>query len=141
MLASFLFPTRGRLPQLLRSVHLLWELASDPECFEVLVRADDDDKETVELAGDLAAAYPQAKLTTGPRCLSDLDLHLMRDDLAARAHGRFVFLVNDDIAGVPRGWDDVLRARLADLPETPRSSTARDVFPWALLLVERAARS
>jgi hypothetical protein len=132
VLASFLLPTRGRPSRLLASVHSLWERASQPTRFEVMLRVDDDDVATIEAAKNLQAAYPQVQLFVGPRGRGYLDLHLMCNDLAAASSGEFIVLWNDDATMETRGWDDVLEEHLFDPPRVYHPSspgTSRNIFP------------
>lgn len=137
VLASFLLPTRGRperLVQSIQSIHMRnadvkrW---NDVPNYEILFRVDVDDTPTRILVMDWVND-PFYHVTLGPRHRGYLDLHLMVNQLAARARGEFLVLWNDDALMVTENWDDVLKQHLSDPPRIyhPTSEgTTRNIFP------------
>lgn len=71
-----------------------------------MVRADDDDPETVRI---MQAPWPfPVRMFVGARGNGYADLHHMYNQLAAAATGRFLFLWNNDAIMETSGWDDKL---------------------------------
>ena len=105
ILVSMLLPCRGRHEGTRQSLASLL-LASDPSRIEVLVRADDDDPLTAQI---MQEQWPfQVKTIVGPRGNGYADLHLMYNELAAQARGRFLFLWNNDAVITTQDWDSML---------------------------------
>ena len=105
-LVSVMLPCRGRYEGTRQSLASL-ALATDPSQLEVLVRADDDDPETVKVCQE---AYPfPVHIMVGPRGGGYADLHHMYNQCAAAAKGRFLLLWNNDAIMQTPGWDDKLR--------------------------------
>lgn len=108
----------------------LEKTCSDPTCYEVLVRADDDDHLTIDSLTHVL--YDQVRLTVAPRGRGYLDLHLMCNQLASQARGEFLVLWNDDALMLTQNWDRVLQSHLGDPPRVYHPSspgTDRNVFP------------
>jgi len=130
ILASFLLPSRNRVPRLQLSIDSLRSTATDPQCYEVLVRADNDDTLTIDTLANVLD--PRVRLFMGDRGRGYLDLHLMINSLAAQARGEFLFLWNDDALMMTPRWDVVMKSHLADKPRIyhPAShGTTRNIFP------------
>ena len=104
-LVSMLLPCRGRYEGTRQSLESL-KLAADPSRIEVLVRADEDDVQTVEI---MKEPWPfQVKTFVGPRGRGYADLHHMYNQLAAGAAGKFLFLWNNDAVIMTPSWDQLL---------------------------------
>jgi hypothetical protein len=77
---------------------------SDHVNVEVLVRADEDDTDTVKyLASDRRKFH--VCVIVGPRGNGYADLHKMYNELCALSRGRFLFLWNDDATMLTHEWD------------------------------------
>ena len=139
IIASFLLPTRGRPDRLVQSIQSIhtrngsikrWDDTDIPN-YEILIRADVDDKPTCDLVKPWVNDI-YCRVTLGPRHRGYLDLHLMVNQLAVRARGEFLVLWNDDALMQTENWDDVLKRHLADPPRIyhPTSAgTNRNIFP------------
>lgn len=106
-LISVLIPTRGRPHDLRRAIASLWNNAAEPELLEILLRVDDDDKETAAAIKDMEEQYPLT-VFSGPRGGGYAELHKYVNDLARQAHGDWLFLFNDDSEILTPSWDRVI---------------------------------
>ena len=109
---SVILPSRARPDHLILAVDSVFARASVPEDVEVLVRIDDDDVERnkpfYEYAQRVSPHWP-VRIFTGPRGRGYDDLHLMYNQLAAAATGKWLFQYNDDMRITTRGWDSELQ--------------------------------
>lgn len=102
-LVTLMLPTRGRFESFSRSMASLRDTASDFSDVEVLARIDDDEADPDRYAKLVS------NLIVGPRGRGYADLHLMYNEMCAKAQGRFLFLWNDDAVMLGKNWDDELR--------------------------------
>lgn len=101
MRVSILLPTRDNPEQLDAHVAQLLASAHDPSSVELIVRADDDDLDTIAVA----KAFAHATVLAGPRFEGYSSLHLMYADCAAASHGEWLWLWNDDAEVFTPSWD------------------------------------
>lgn len=104
-LVSVLIPTRGRKDWLLQAIDSLWSLAHDQKWLELVLKVDDDDAETIEVAKRLPIPV---KMIVSPRGNGYLDMHLWVNQMAAVAEGDWLFLFNDDARMATEKWDWLL---------------------------------
>lgn len=107
-ICSVLIPSRKRYEYLYASVEKLINTASNPENIEILIRIDNDDKDTISKI----ATFPKdwnIMWVVGNRYDGYKDLHIMFDELCRLSTGEFYWLWNDDVIVKSDGWDDVLR--------------------------------
>jgi len=104
-LVSVMVPTRRRTALLKRSLESLRATCDLPfnDQIEVIVRCDDDDKETQEFLMENKDLW--TTLVHGPRGAGYADLHVMYNEMCHLATGRFLFLWNDDAIMLTPGWD------------------------------------
>lgn len=123
-LCSILLPTRKRLPRLLRCMQSIVDSAQDKACFEFCLRLHRDDKETLAALTQLCYAAPQVRIVIGPPERYG-NLARLYDDCADIAHGKWVWVMNDDVVFQGQNWDVALAGAPADrfivLPETSRN--------------------
>lgn len=103
MLVSFLIPTRGRLSSLIEGIQSIKEKASPEAKIEFLVRADEDDAET--LAGRNRII---GEVLVGPRWCGYNSVYRFYNELAAKSIGDWLVLWNDDTFMKTRDWDRLL---------------------------------
>jgi hypothetical protein len=113
MIVSILVATRKRLGRLARTLHSIYETAS-LDNFEILLRADDDDLETVGSLPSIVKKYQQVKYIVGPRYDGYASHPVFMDELASIAKGEWCFFLDDDSTIIGKGWDEQLK----DVPKT-----------------------
>ena len=106
IIATVIIPSRGRPARLTTAVRSLLDHARDPDQIEIVVRADDDDPGTAEVA----RALPRTRVIVGPRGAGYRDLHVWINEIAARTTSRWLWIFNDDarIHSATRPWDEIL---------------------------------
>lgn len=115
-LVSVLIPSRGRPAQLRRAVESTMGLTADGNNVEFLVRADEDDVETIKMLRWLEAAYP-LRSVVGPRGEGYRGLHYYINELAAQSKGDWLLLFCDDAEMVTQDWDEkILRTTTWNKP-------------------------
>jgi hypothetical protein len=117
---SVLIPSRGRFDSLLKTVGSFCAQAITRD-FEVLIKLDSDDHESIRRLGELDNFGPSIHVVVGPRLRGYFDLNKFYNCLAALSSGRWLFLFNDDARMVTTGWDLILNGR---------ADSARPVFIW-----------
>ncbi len=111
-LVSLMMPSRGRTEKLDESIKSIVETASDLGCIELLIRADSDDKKTLEHVNEniIGKTGLDVKLLVGDRDNGYVDLHLFYNQLAAALCGRFVTVWrNDDAKMMTKDWDSDIK--------------------------------
>ncbi len=103
MIVSFLIPTRGRLNALLDGIQSIKNHASPDVKMEFLVRIDQDDGDT--LAG--RDRIP-GEVVVGPRWCGYDCVFMFYNELAAKSHGDWLILWNDDTFMKSANWDRLL---------------------------------
>jgi len=103
-----MIPSRKRVPSLLRTLKNITETGSWDN-YQILMRFDDDDSESVAAAKDIELEYPMAKCFIGPRLegYGSLDKHFFRE-LEERSDATWVWIGGDDMV-VEGDWMSELR--------------------------------
>ena len=108
MICSVLIPSRGRYLRLCQAVQSIKDTAADFADVEVLVRADDDDAETIAVCDELLDADLIDHAIVGSRLGGYGSLYTFYDELAQHARGRWIWIMNDDAKVTGHGWDQQL---------------------------------
>ena len=106
-LVSILIPSRGRPEYLKHAVASCFETVDDRKNVEVLIRCDEDDKETIDVAIRLQQFFGLSWYC-GPRKLGYLSLPEYFNSLLPQAKGDWLILFNDDACFTQKGWDTAL---------------------------------
>jgi hypothetical protein len=101
---SVLLPSRSRPAHLTAAIDSLVDTATDPSSIEFLVRIDDDQTGLYERA----LRRDRVVTLVGPHGNGYDDLHLMYNQLAAAARGKWLLQFNDDMRMMTRAWDSAL---------------------------------
>ncbi len=119
---SVIFPSRGRSSPLSESINSLLDNAEFPENVEILIAVDPD--EGIDNSQFSAIFY------TVPERYGYNKLHDYYNYLAVRAQGKWLFIWNDDVLMLTKGWDEIIRNQ-ADALLWPYSSQDQggNVFP------------
>ena len=114
-LVSFLLPSRSGVgvartsEALFQSLRSIVTTSSDYNAYEVLIRFDDDDEDSIKLTSKIhelfASTIAVVKIIIGPR-YGYIGLHHYYNELAAISTGELLFLWNDDLEFLPvrSGW-------------------------------------
>ncbi len=107
-LVSLMIPSRKRVPSLLRTLCNIAETASG-EDYQIVMRFDEDDKDSIDTISGIESVYPNAKCFVGPRLegYSSLDKHFFRE-LEERSDATWVWIGGDDMV-VEGDWLGELR--------------------------------
>ncbi|MEH0417818.1 glycosyltransferase family 2 protein [Streptomyces sp. B21-083] len=103
LLISVLLPSRGRPKALTESIDSLLNQADRPGRIQILIAADPDDPDTVDV--DLPW---QASMWTAPERYGYPRLHEYVNRLAEQADGAWLMLWNDDARILTDGWDSIV---------------------------------
>lgn len=106
-LVSILLPTRGRPHFLYGALDSLFTLAHRPDQLEVLLKVDEDDKETQEACHHISTKFP-VRVFVSPRGRGYLDIHLWQNQMTEYATGDWIFIFNDDARMLTAGWDSII---------------------------------
>lgn len=142
-LVSVLLPTRGRPSHLLATIDSLYSLAIDKRSLEFLLWIDHDDRETLGVATDIAAALP-LRFVVGRR-VGYARMHEMVNDLCGIARGDWLFLFNDDALMRTHGWDRLIADAVppADFKGSDYvamfGTTCPGYSPWVFPAIRRTA--
>jgi glycosyltransferase involved in cell wall biosynthesis len=99
-----MIPTRNRVSLLKECLDSLNTKTSDPSMVELLVKADDDDSETLTFIKSYASTLP-LKIVISPRKNGYGSLHEHYDSLAKVSESEFLMVFNDDIEMITHGWE------------------------------------
>lgn len=106
-LVSIIFPSRGNPKGLSLAIQSLYHFAQDASLIEVLVKADDDDTETVATLQELSQRFPLRGLLS-PRGRGYLDIPAYLEGLAVHARGDWLMVFSDDVVMATPQWDQIL---------------------------------
>lgn len=107
MICSILIPTRSRLPRLKETLQSIQDTA-DQSNYEVILRLDSDDKETILGLNDLNKQFT-FKAIIGSRLLGYPSINVFYSQMAEAATGTWIFILNDDCVLKGKGWDEQLK--------------------------------
>lgn len=107
-LISILCPSRRRLAWLTRCIQSIVSNADDQSCFEIIVRAHSDDKETIRGLWDLLS-HKQLRVVIGHPLNGYSDLSRFYDEAAALAKGEWIWVMNDDVIVNSPKWDAAIK--------------------------------
>lgn len=108
MICSVLIPTRGRPIRLKETIRSLFDTARS-EDFEVRLRVDDDDEETIHALKDIHPYTQNIHAIIGPRGKGYLDLNNFYTALADASVAPWIWIFNDDVIVESSGWADELK--------------------------------
>jgi hypothetical protein len=98
-----LIPSRKHTSGLARAIHSVGNV----DGVELLVRADEDDNDTIKTAEHLAKSYP-VTLIVGPRLQGYSSIGHFVTELAAKAKGTWISCLDDDVTLEGSGWEKQL---------------------------------
>ena len=102
---SIILNSRGRPYYLTSLLESIFSKAKEPDLIEVLVKVDDDDRETINTISVLETLYPNLKIIISPR---PKNLHVTINELASVSTGDFLFVINDDVLFNTDNWDSII---------------------------------
>ena len=107
---SLLLPTRKRRALVERLLQSLSETSSKPECLEVVLYLDSDDKESQLISHPSFSLIP---IVGDP----GQSMGRMNGQCYNASHGRYIMLINDDALFRSRSWDARVIAAFASFPD------------------------
>lgn len=107
---SLFLNSRGRVDRLKTLFGTIENTVRDIQNIEVLVRIDNDDKESVEFSKSLNSNL-NVKFFIGDR---PDNLCASYNELASRCAGDYLFVLNDDVDFLSKNWDDEIRKTPSD---------------------------
>lgn len=113
-ICSCLIPTRGRVGKLFTAIHTINNSCSDPSNVEILIRADEDDDQTVRQYINSIRQFSNVKVFVGPRKLGYPSLGEFYTELAKAASGAWCWFLLDDCLIGGRDFD----LKFAEIPTT-----------------------
>jgi len=104
---SLFFNTRKRVGMLANLLNSIVNTTADLEQVEILITADNDDEQTVDLLQQYKSKgiFPNLHLTIGDK---PSNLHTSINRMASNAKGDFLFVLNDDVILRTYGWDKII---------------------------------
>lgn len=105
---SVLIPTRKRVKMLERALHSIWDMSSSEDAVEVLLRCDEDDKETIDYLEGIKSQNPNLQVLIGPRKDGYKSTPSFYNDMAAVAKGNLLMVCNDDVVFRTKNWDRIV---------------------------------
>ena len=110
LLCSVLIPTYKRTDLLKKVVRSIIDNASDKSCFEIIIRVQTNDPETMAAIPELVGFCASVKIVVADPLNGYGDLSRFYDDCAALAmDSEFIWIGNDDCMSMSQGWDDEVR--------------------------------
>lgn len=103
-LLGVMIPTRNRVSLLKECLDSLNKTTSDASLVELLVKADDDDPETLQFLKSYTSILP-LHIVVSPRKNGYGSLHEHYDSLAKISEAEFLMVFNDDIEMITQGWE------------------------------------
>lgn len=122
MLCSVLIASRHRPDGLHKNIQSLHATAN-PENFDVWIRLDDDDAETISRLPEFER-YGNVHHLIGPRLNNYFSIGKFCSEIADLAAGEWVMITDDDALMLGSGWDEQLKA----VPKT--GYVAHPEFYW-----------
>jgi hypothetical protein len=112
---TLILPSRGRTKQLERFLFLCETSTFDKSNTEIIITADDDDNETINLLKSWGEKTKfDFTLRIGPRPESLTEVH---NDMAKIAKGRYIFALNDDAELMTNHWDTIALKYIKDFQD------------------------
>lgn len=106
---SIILNSRGRVPLLKNLISNIEKTTKFLDKTEVLIRIDDDDKESVEFAAENTKSY--VKFFIDKRAAS---LNACLTFLAQQSSAEFVFQINDDCEILTQNWDEIILNKIQE---------------------------
>ena len=105
MITSVLIPTRGRVDLLNKVIFNLYEKSSDSDQWEICIKVDDDDGDTIQYLEDHHTENDWIRWIITPKGNGYPDMHHWINDLCKMSKGKIFFLYNDDCIMETQDWD------------------------------------
>jgi len=99
---SIILNSRGRPGTLFGLLESIFFRAEDSASTQVLIRVDNDDIRTLQTIPLIKSSFDNVIIEGGER---PNNLHDSINDLAQKASGKYVFVVNDDVVFLTDDWD------------------------------------
>lgn len=107
MICAILIPSRSRPERLLKTLKSIFETVADKNNIEVLLRFDDDDKETLSRIEEFR--NDRTRTFIGKRGEGWSGLNTFYTEMAAYTEAKWLWIMNDDAYITGYGWDEILK--------------------------------
>lgn len=104
---SILIPSRGRVKFLDRTIKSIWDTSSSKGAVEILLRVDEDDKETINYLNNLKH-LSSIQVVIGSRKEGYKSLPYFFNEIAKVAKGNPLMCCNDDVIFETKDWDKII---------------------------------
>lgn len=129
---SIFLPSRKRLKNLKSTIDSLLSLA-DPDLsnFEILVKLDFDDSESIEYIKNINNSFENITFVVNSRLKGWYNLVDFNEDLIHIAKGKYVFGINDDTLIATKNWNRILEDKLKEFKiYYPKTKWAPEPNGW-----------
>ena len=107
---SVLLPSRKRPDLLMRCIKSIVDTADNPETFEICLRLHRDDEETIRRLPEILSLCT-VRVIIGLQHGGYRDLSWFYQEAAAISRGNWIWVMNDDVVSVTKGWDTMVHSQ------------------------------
>lgn len=112
---SIILPTRKRIEFLNETIYSIYSLAdSNNVNFEVIIKVDFDDHETIEYIKNWNNEYENLYFLISSRKKGFMNLVDFQEDMIDLAKGKYILIANDDLTFETQNWNTILESRLKE---------------------------
>jgi len=130
-LVSILIISRGRFNSLLKALDSIIKKSKDISRVEVILRFDEDDKESLDRIDELPKDKVDINVIVGKRYFYEF-LHKYVNEACEETKGEFILWFNDDCVIETQNWDDIVaeyRGRIVCLYPNNKGTGSGNIFP------------
>ncbi len=91
-------------------VKFLYNKAYTPEDVEVIVRIDEEDSKGQDYIDNISGIHKNVRVIVGKKMWGYCSAPDMHKEIYEEMKGEFLFILNDDITDITKGWDSVIRS-------------------------------
>jgi glycosyltransferase involved in cell wall biosynthesis len=114
-LVSVIIPTRKRAKDLNNTINSLISLSdSSLDNFEIILKVDFDDSETLEYMSELTNEHKNISFIVNSRLNGWYNLVDYIENMIDCSKGEFIFNINDDVLMLTQGWNKIFQERLTE---------------------------
>jgi len=112
---SVILPTRKRIEFLNETLYSIYSLAdSNNVNFEVIIKVDFDDHETIEYIKNWGNEYENLYFIISSRKNGFANIADFSEDMMDLAKGKYILVANDDLTFETQNWNTILESKLTD---------------------------
>ena len=103
-----LLPSRAQVKLLERAVKSIWDMSSSKDAVEIVVRADEDDQETIDYLNHINY-LSNVHVLIGPHLYGYKSLPSFFNEMAVASKGEVLMCCNDDAIFKSKNWDSIIK--------------------------------